>query len=105
MGPTGGTGQGSTTPVSLGTTGLAPSQAHELVNGEKNLTTFWHKIIYTSDKNIYFIISCFLRSKENSVHSGNSGRNKFTKCCGCCGQVWIKINLSIKFCVFCKQEI
>ena len=38
MGPTGGVGQGLSTPVSIGSTGLAPSQAHELVNGTfKNL--------------------------------------------------------------------
>lgn len=35
MGHTGGVGHGSSTPVAaMGTTGLAPSQAHELVNGE-----------------------------------------------------------------------
>lgn len=37
MGPTGGVGQGANTPVAMGTTGLAPSQAHELVNGKKSI--------------------------------------------------------------------
>lgn len=37
MGPTGGVGQGANTPVGMGTTGLAPSQAHELVNGKKSI--------------------------------------------------------------------
>ena len=34
MGPAGGAGPGSSTPVSMSTPGLAPSQAHDFVNGK-----------------------------------------------------------------------
>ena len=37
-GPSGGAGQGLSTPVHFGTAGLPTSQAHELVNGTKQAT-------------------------------------------------------------------
>lgn len=52
MGPTGGTGQGSTTPVSLGTTGLAPSQAHELVNDPKKIAYIQETVGETSSQSV-----------------------------------------------------
>ncbi|KAM7451901.1 Brefeldin A-inhibited guanine nucleotide-exchange protein 1 [Porites harrisoni] len=52
MGPTGGVGQGANTPVAMGTTGLAPSQAHELVNDPKKIAYIQETVGETSSQSV-----------------------------------------------------
>ena len=89
MGPTGGVGQGANTPVAMGTTGLAPSQAHELVNGKKSIiyANFCHQGAHAVVTICVLSFPYFVRSEENSLHSRNCWRDKFSKCCGRSGQV------------------
>ena len=89
MGPTGGVGQGANTPVAMGTTGLAPSQAHELVNGKKSIIypNFCHQGAHAVVTICVLSFPYFVRSEENSLHSRNCWRDKFSKCCGRSGQV------------------
>lgn len=52
MGPTGGAGLGSSTPVSISTAGLASSQAHELVNDPKKIAYIQETVGETSSQSV-----------------------------------------------------
>ena len=99
MGPTGGVGQGANTPVAMGTTGLAPSQAHELVNGKKSIIypNFCHQGAHAVVTICVLSFAYFVRSEENSLHSRNCWRDKFSKCCGRSGQVGALKQFFLKF--------
>ena len=68
MGHTGGSGQGTSTPVSIGTTGLAPSQAHELVNGKLlKPRTISPKSIKYLDKKMYIFPMTVICQRLNCI--------------------------------------